>query len=308
MGTAVRFTVAILWLLGLWGAMPARAEMPQSHCKRWSGFHAPVGNERFGRTLLRNSDLLNGVTWIGVGGAIHFGADPTERWDGTNGFDRGIRDGLAASSRSGRDDAGTASDVLLSLTVAAPLLADVAVRSLWMDGDCDQALEITSDWVESLGFIWMLTEATKKIAGRERPYGRECGSDPGYSGGCSDESRFESFFSGHASMSAGAAALLCKDAIHRNVWGESRLTRSLVCGLGVGASLATGTLRMVADKHWATDVLVGWAVGGLVGWFDLPGPFDLLRFRYPRNGPDVEGAFLPTVGRDEVGLTLSMHF
>jgi len=306
--SALRVAMTVCGLLAVWHAAPARAETPQSFCKRWSGFHAPPGDERFGRTLLRQSDLLNGVTWLGVGGAIHFGTDPIHAWDGTNGFDRGVRDGLVAGSRSGRDDASTASDVLLGVTVLAPILADVGVRSLWQERDCDRALEITSDWVESLGFIWMLSEATKSLTGRERPYGLECDGDPGYSGNCDADSRDRSFFSGHASLSAGAAALLCKDAFRREVWGDSRLTQSVVCGLGVGASLATGLTRVVGDRHWFTDTLVGWAVGGLVGWFDLPGPFDLLRFRYPRNGPDVQGAFLPVVSGRSVGLGVAMRF
>jgi membrane-associated phospholipid phosphatase len=137
---------------------------------------------------------------------------------------------------------------------------------------------------------------------------RGCAGNSGYASNCNGEDRFESFFSGHASLSAGAAALLCKDAIRRGVWGDSRVTQSLICGAGVGAAVGTGMLRIVADKHWMTDVLVGWAVGGLVGWFDLPGPFDLLRFEYDRNGASVEGAWVPLIHPESFGVAMTMRF
>lgn len=277
-------------------------------CRTGPGFRADEGEGRLGRTLLRNSDLFNGLLWFGGGAALRFGVDPGRDWTGTNSSDRSVRDDLAAASRDGRGDAAAASDGLLLTGLLAPLVLDAGIKSAWWDRDCERALEVGSDWVESIGLIWMITEAAKGIAGRERPFGLGCDRDPGYSSSCDDETRYKSFFSGHAALSAGGAALLCKDALRRNVWGESRASRALLCGFGVGASLGTGMLRMVADKHWLTDVIAGWVVGGAIGWFDLPGPFDLLRFRTERDGREVTGLWVPTLGPDSIGLGVALRF
>jgi membrane-associated phospholipid phosphatase len=94
------------------------------------------------------------------------------------------------------------------------------------------------------------------------------------------------------------------------IWGSSTLRKALPCGLGIAAAATTGLLRVAADKHWMTDVLVGWGVGGLIGYFDLPGPFDLLRFRVRgRSGePRAVGFVAPYSRDDAVGAQLSMQF
>jgi membrane-associated phospholipid phosphatase len=307
-----RSSFVVLSLLAL-AALPltSNAANREGFCgDTWSGFAPPGGG--VGPTLLHRSNLFHGVLWLGTGLGIRAGADPSSLWEGTNSFDRGVRDGLVASSRSGRDDAATGSDVLLGLTVLWPLFVDAGVlnvnpftREL---RDCDRALEISSDWLESMGFALMLTEATKVIAGRERPFGLGCDGYSGYSSDCDGGSRFKSFFSGHSSLSATGAALMCKNAIRREVWGPGRGVKALVCGLGAGAAVGTGVLRMVADKHWMTDVLTGWAIGGLVGWFDTWGPFDLLRFEYEANGRTIEAAWTPVATPEHYGVALSMRF
>ncbi len=304
MRTLLARGVAALFLL----AQAFPAEAGAEFCRTWSGFEAEEGEGRTGRTLLRNSDLFNGIFWVAGAGSIRFAADPSRDWKETNSFDRGRRNDLVASSRNGRSDAAAASDGLLAISLLSPLIFDAGYRSWVRDRDCDRALEIASDWTESIGFIWLVTEATKTIAGRERPLGRGCDVNSNYASDCDEDTRFKGFFSGHASLAAGGAALLCKDAYKRNVWGDNPLTRGVICGLGVGAAVGTGLLRTVADKHWMTDVFAGWAVGALIGWFDIPGPFDLLSFRYERNGVRVEGAWTPTLGRESVGLAMRMRF
>jgi membrane-associated phospholipid phosphatase len=69
-------------------------------------------------------------------------------------------------------------------------------------------------------------------------------------------------------------------------------------------------LRIVADKHWGSDVIVGLIVGGAVGYFDTWGPFDLLRFeaRSDDLGWDVRGIVLPYANGDEFGLRMGLTF
>ena len=86
--------------------------------------------------------------------------------------------------------------------------------------------------------------------------------------------------------------------------------RAVPCAFGIGVAIAVGVLRVSSDKHWASDVLAGWAVGSLVGYFDVPGPFDLLRFRLRgRDGSTgVEGVALPYVAAGAFGVRLSLRF
>jgi hypothetical protein len=264
------------------------------------------------RTLLLQDDLYNGLIWGASAGAVHLFADPPDnpRWSHASGFDKDLRDAFRAGSAHNRELAGDISDGLLVSTVVFPLLID-SIGNTWLrHGDCNQAFDMATDWLESFALTVLITQATKVIAGRERPYGRECDFSPPSDASCGGDSRRESFFSGHASLAATGAGLICANSIKRRSWGDGLVGRSLPCALGVGAALATGILRMVSDKHWSTDVLVGWAVGGLIGFFDTPGPVDLLRIGFKDRSGNVlaEGMILPFVSADRVGLAVTMRF
>jgi len=110
----------------------------------------------------------------------------------------------------------------------------------------------------------LTTRVAKVAAGRERPFVEPCGLDPDYVSSCDAGSDGNaSFFSGHASESATLAGLLCARHLHRRERGRADLA---ICGAAVAASAATGVLRITADQHWATDVLVGWISGGIFGY------------------------------------------
>ena len=96
----------------------------------------------------------------------------------------------------------------------------------------------------------------------------------------------------------------------RQTWGESRMARVLPCALGAAAAITAGVLRVSSDRHWGTDVIVGWTVGASVGYFDTWGPFDLLRFRIEsdHHAHGTRGLVLPYAGRGEIGARLSFVF
>jgi len=174
---------------------------------------------------------------------------------------------------------------------AGPL---VGVGKRWIEGDCDEAFDLAAQAAEAMALTSFITESVKVIAGRRRP---------------NREGR-DSFFSGHASSAAAGAGLVCGQSIQRKTWGEGMFQRAVPCAFGIGVAIATGVLRVSADKHWASDVLAGWAVGSLVGYFDVPGPFDLLRFHLRgRDGvAGAEGVALPYLAAGELGVRLSLRF
>jgi membrane-associated phospholipid phosphatase len=266
-----------------------------------------------GERVLRWSDYANGAIYMAALTGVALGTKPhsASHWTSSAEFEDDARNAFAASSESGRDTAAAVSDALMATTTAAPLLIDLG-GGLWRKRiGREQAIEMAGEFLEAWSLTVLVTESTKVIASRVRPYQRECDADPDYEDDCFDRDSRASFFSGHASMAAVGAGLLCRNTYFREepVWGRfGSLRNPIPCALGVGSAIATGFLRMGADKHWLGDVLVGWTVGFAVGLFDLPGPVDLLSFKYGRGTDAVSGTLLPSVSPKAAGVRLALEF
>lgn len=201
--------------------------------------------------------------------AVSFGIDSpdTPRWSHVNGFDDGIRSGLVAGSRGGRRGASIASDVLLG-TLGAGLLADWGWKGRHARYPVANSVLTDTSWI--LGSL-LTTQSVKLIAARQRPYVEDCRRNPRYVTSCDATGDYnKSFFSGHASLSGTLAGLICARHLapaDRDGWDWT------ACGGAASASLAIGLLRIAADRHYATDVLVGWAVGVAFG-YTLPRMLD----------------------------------
>lgn len=64
--------------------------------------------------------------------------------------------------------------------------------------------------------------------------------------------------------SATTAGLIC--AHHYADEESAGLLDGAVCGTAVLGALGAEIFRIVADRHWTTDVIVGWASGFLLGY------------------------------------------
>ncbi len=111
-------------------------------------------------------------------------------------------------------------------------------------------------YVESVMMVAMVTELTKWAVRRARPYTfteRLGVPDDGVS-----------FFSGHTSTMAAWAfsAVRILDLTHD--W--PGWLRAVGYGSATFVTAAMATMRVMAGKHWPTDVMVGAVVGGAVGW------------------------------------------
>ena len=105
-------------------------------------------------------------------------------------------------------------------------------------------VESRSDWSRmitshgaSVIIMTAITNAAKYSVKRERPDGRA----------------FNSYPSGHT-----ATAFMCAQMLHKE-YGETVSPWISVGGYGIAAS--TGILRVVANRHWCSDVMAGAAVG-----------------------------------------------
>jgi membrane-associated phospholipid phosphatase len=148
---------------------------------------------------------------------------------------------------------GRVSDVTLGLLFAAP------VATLFFDEGFRYA---TNDWVviaESIVATSGFASLTSAAVRRPRPYmyGDDAPLDVRKSGDGA-----LSFFSGHTST-AFAASLALYSTLRR------RHPNSSIPFVALGTSLATaslvGTSRILAGKHFPTDVIAGAAVGSAMG-------------------------------------------
>ncbi|MDF1562532.1 MAG: phosphatase PAP2 family protein [Deltaproteobacteria bacterium] len=115
-------------------------------------------------------------------------------------------------------------------------------------------------YVEAMMMVGVATEITKWAVRRARPYTL----DPDGDGRLGEQDDDLSFFSGHTSSTAGwtFAAVRILDLSHDwPAW-----MRGVGYGGAVLLTASMATMRVMAGKHWPTDVLVGAFVGGALGW------------------------------------------
>jgi hypothetical protein len=83
---------------------------------------------------------------------------------------------------------------------------------------------------------------------------------------CNDnDQNFQSFYSGHSAAVATMAGLTCVHHEHLPLYGGG-FADLVPCLMMMGTAVGTGVTRVIADKHWASDVVVGWSVGAFSGY------------------------------------------
>lgn len=182
---------------------------------------------------------------------------PGERcgWcDGPGPVDRAARSAFLAPDPPA---AALASDVLLWAAVPSLLLVSEIVPIHLRREPWTVLLEDLVLVIESFALAGMLTNLVKLAVRRPRPYVALGGGASPYP---SDEGELMSFFSGHASYSAALAASMAAVAFLRG-----RRLAPWIAAAGAGLALTVGALRMSADKHYLSDVLVGLGVGAAAG-------------------------------------------
>jgi len=136
---------------------------------------------------------------------------------------------------------------------------------------------------EATSLAMLVNVVVKYTVGRSRPYVWQGNADL-YPATVSDAN--VSFFGGHttfvfAVVVSGSTLFFMQD-MPGAPW---------VLGVGLTAAAFTGYLRMAADKHYLSDVIVGAAVGSLVGW-----AVPYLFHRPGRKGPPQAGDLIPAPG------------
>jgi hypothetical protein len=204
---------------------------------------------------------------------------------GPIGFDKGVRNALRADRLADRYIFRDASDVGLSLTVTWPFVADALTTAWWYRGSREAAQEMALINLETLAVVGAIQGATNVLVSRERPFGAGCGQGelPADAIDCKNSFHYRSFFSGHSAFSFTSAALICVHHMENELLGPP--WDAISCAGGYAVAATTATFRVVADVHYASDVLLGAAIGTLVG-YSVP----LLHYRKLGGGSRLHGS------------------
>jgi membrane-associated phospholipid phosphatase len=194
-------------------------------------------------------------------------------WKGGILFDDWVRKGLRGSSPKAQKTAADVSDILYKGAVLAPYIVDVYFVTLGIHQSSDVAIQMLLINLQALGIAGVATLAAEHAIGRARPYTQDCGPDGTVrtsSGelllnGCGTDGDFQSFYSGHAAATAAGAGLTCVHHQHLPLYGGG-VADLVPCVFMIGVSATTGVARLIADRHWASDVLLGWGVGAFSGY------------------------------------------
>ncbi|HEU4404229.1 MAG TPA: phosphatase PAP2 family protein [Polyangiaceae bacterium] len=207
-------------------------------------------------------------------------------WRGGILFDEAVRDAVRPGAYYGRQTAEDASDVLVSLVISYPFVIDALGVAWWYRGSDKVAAQMALINAETIAISTGLHGLTTVIGSRERPYGRTCGGDlDALSVDCTASNRYRSYLSGHTSTAFTGAALTCMHHAYLPLYGGGT-PDAVVCASGLVLAGLTGFFRIMGDRHYATDVLSGAALGTATG---LLVPY-LLHYRGGASPPADEKA------------------
>ncbi|MEP6653398.1 MAG: phosphatase PAP2 family protein [Myxococcales bacterium] len=204
-------------------------------------------------------------------------------WHGANPFDDAVRDWLRLDTRAGRTQANTVSNVLWLGGSVVPFVTDLPVALLVYRQRALSGQLLLMD-LEATAISQLVNNALLWGTGRARPSYESCLADPAYGSLCGTSANNVSFPSGHVMTVATAAGLTCVHHRYLPLYGSAAADAGACIFMSL-ATLGTGTSRIMADHHRATDVLVGAGLGFGIG-YGLPW---LLHYRAQAGSADSEG-------------------
>ncbi|MCA9609504.1 MAG: phosphatase PAP2 family protein [Myxococcales bacterium] len=243
------------------------------------------------------------VSSVGVAGALTFDQlyeTPDEAWvRGPLLFDAAVRRAFRGPTLDDRERAATLSDVLFVGLLAWPVLDSLVVAGLGRQSP-DVAWQLVSITSEVVALDFVLSTLLKAVVHRERPHADECSlADRRLRPDrCGTRGRTRSFYSGHTSAGFAYAGAVCMSHAYLPLYGDAGAD-AFACGAAMATASIVAVLRLLSDRHWASDVIVGALIGLSTG---LVMPY-LLHYGWdPRDDATTPTATSPLV---EAPATLS---
>lgn len=185
------------------------------------------------------------------------------RWQGGILFDDSVRDALRLESAQARQRARSIGDLPYYAAPAIPLLIDPLLVAWGLHGDPQAARNLGFIGLEAFSYSGLLSFVSTEISRRERPDSGECRRQHPDGVGCGMDT--EAFWSGHTSIAATSAGLVCAHHRYLPLWGHP-VADAAACVWASSAALASGVSRLLSDRHYASDVIVGMGMGFGIGY------------------------------------------
>jgi membrane-associated phospholipid phosphatase len=201
----------------------------------------------------------------GAGTAVLFSLKPPRdaRWQGGILFDDSVRSRFRLHSAEARNRVRSWGDLPYFTAPLLPLVVDPLVASWLVRKDSKAALNLELIGVEAFSYAGLLSFVSTRISSRERPDSSECLRTHDDPSDCEVDT--ESFYSGHTTIVAASAGLVCANHRAMPLWGSAAADVS-ACALATTGAVASGASRIAADRHYASDVVAGFGVGFGIGY------------------------------------------
>jgi membrane-associated phospholipid phosphatase len=202
--------------------------------------------------------VVAGLGWIGTESVKGtFGPNPCH-WCSTNGFDEAARD-----LRWGDTLAAHALSNVLGFAVGPALILGADFLAAFHDKTWKQFFVDALLVTEAAMAASVVNQFVKFSVARERPFATHLSAAEKLAPNRSTDEHL-SFYSGHTTLMFSLATSAGTIASMRGYrWAP------LVWAIGLPCAFATGYLRVAADDHWMTDVIVGAVAGAAIG-FTIP--------------------------------------
>ena len=185
------------------------------------------------------------------------------RWNRGILFDDAVRHALVARDPGLRNGIRLASDITLITSLVQVALIDSLAVPL-VDGSTLVAGQLSLMNAQALSLNILVATLLFKAVARQRPLIDDCEAEPGFDPLCESGS-YASFPSSHTSTAFTAAGLTCVHHEYLPLYGGDPWDTG-ACISALALATATGLFRIIGDRHYATDVLVGAAIGLSIGY------------------------------------------
>lgn len=192
---------------------------------------------------------------------------PPPNWVGVSDFEQSIVDRLAVRQNPAHSSIRQLSDLGFYGAMAFRLLDSALLPGLLHPDSWQVAWKMSWIDLEALAVVAAVEWGTQIFVGRVRPTALNC-SDPtrrGHLCDPQDPDYARSFIAGHTATATAVAGLTCLHHGRLPLYGGG-VADTLACAALVVNALGNGVARVVSERHYPSDVLMGWALGVAAGW------------------------------------------